>query len=275
MRNLLSAELMRLRKSKTIKVTTIILTGILIFYSLVYFILGKVMAEDPTMADFIPQMSVINSLTTLNEVFVLGILFAIIVNVFNTKDYSQGTLRNFIVSGEPRANIYLSKTIVTILATTLLLIFAFLVQTIFILLIFGWGEAFLFSRLLEFACRFLVLLFVYSAFTTIIIFLAHSFKSSGGVIGITIAIAFFFNIFASISVFSSISLDGTPLEGEPSFFFKLMDIIGKVFVGNHVPGVIKMGGDILDIAIALAVAIGTILLFTILGVYKFNKADLK
>lgn len=274
MKHLLSAEFMRLFKSKTLLLTTIIFSAFSVLGVVVlHFIFQDIQVvpdTTPGIITFDPLMSfyATNTLTNyFSDYLTIGIFIALIINLINTKDYSQGTIRNFMVSGESRTTIYLTKAIITSIATIIFIGISIIVVTLASTIVTGWSTTFASIDLLEFLGRSLLVILIYIAFSTIITFFAHLFQSSGKVIAITLVICFVFQILYGLYTYN-LYISG----GSGSVF---LEIITKIFVPVHLAGVTSLGGELNDILFAVLASVLTILLFTILGILKFKQRDLK
>ena len=265
MKQLLKAEFMRLRKTRSILITTIIFAVIQLFEMFIFYIIGKM--NNPIETGVLIKQYANYSLNGFTDYLVISIFLSIIINKFNTIDYSQGTIRNYMVSGESRTTIYLSKVIISVVATAIFVLINIIINFLITLVLFGWKGNFTFILLLEFIARSLLVTLIYISITTMIVFLSHAFKSNGKVIGITLAINFIFQIIYSARTIAQMI--------NPESKLTFLEVVSKIYIGSHIIDIINLGGKTLDAAIALLVAIITIILFIFLGTYKFKKAELK
>ena len=106
MRNLYVADLKRILKDKLFTVTCI-LAGV---FAVINPLLNKILFEALDMGDLLGGM--MNAKSMLFTAFLpgdnLGLMMPILVAIIVCKDFSQGTVRNKVISGKSRALIFLS-----------------------------------------------------------------------------------------------------------------------------------------------------------------------
>ncbi len=119
---------------------------------------------------------------------VIEILIGILVGALLAKEYSQGTIKNFLAYGKRREEFYLSKFISIVIAITIILMIITITPTIISTLFNGWGQSFEISQVLGMIKTFIVSLMASSAVASLIMVIAILVKSNGATIGISVAI---------------------------------------------------------------------------------------
>ena len=79
---------------------------------------------------------------------VIEIIIGILVGALIAKEYSQGTIKNFLAYGKRREEFYLAKFVSMVIAVTIILAVMTILPTIVVTLMNGWGKAFEISQLL-------------------------------------------------------------------------------------------------------------------------------
>ena len=119
---------------------------------------------------------------------VIEILIGILVAALMAKEYSQGTIKNFLAYGKKREEFYLAKFIAIVVGVAIILEIITILPTIASTIMNGWGQAFEFSQLLGMIKTFIASLIASSAVAALAMVIATLVKSNGATIGITVAI---------------------------------------------------------------------------------------
>ena len=119
---------------------------------------------------------------------VIETLIGILVAALMAKEYSQGTIKNFLAYGKKREEFYLAKFIAIVLGVAIILEIITILPTIASTIMNGWGQAFEFSQLLGMIKTFIASLIASSAVAALAMVIATLVKSNGATIGITVAI---------------------------------------------------------------------------------------
>ena len=119
---------------------------------------------------------------------VIEIIIGILVGALIAKEYSQGTIKNFLAYGKRREEFYLAKFVSMVIAVTIILAVMTILPTIVVTLMNGWGQAFEISQLLGMIKTFVASVIAGSAVAALAIIIATLVKSNGATIGITVAI---------------------------------------------------------------------------------------
>lgn len=110
MKDLLNANFFRLKKDKTFK----IFITIAITITILRILLGYQQMQKIETAGINIETIIIDFMQ------IIGIFIAMFVSLFVGRDYSYGIIRNKIIAGKTRTNIYLSNLVVSIFATTII-----------------------------------------------------------------------------------------------------------------------------------------------------------
>ncbi|MFA5693032.1 MAG: hypothetical protein WC907_05385 [Acholeplasmataceae bacterium] len=194
MNNILKAEYKKFFKSVSFKV----IIGLLLFFPLFMAITYKVLESVAALEDVPIYGNVFNSLgsfmTSFNPVDNFGLIILIIILFIITNDFTSGTIRNKIIGGYSKNEIYLSSFIFSIsIVFVVTTIYAFL--TYFLVGIsLGFGNEKLIDLLKYYVTTITSVIVVYS-FINIII---YKFKSFGISLGIILGSLFIIMIFYSV-----------------------------------------------------------------------------
>lgn len=128
MANLFKAFIFKLRKDLTFKITLIVGVGLAFMMTLLFLLIEKVTDEKVLSG----QMMLLSSLSPVQN---FGIAIPVNLITFTVLEFSQGTIRNKIISGCSKAQIYLSMCLTG-------LVFTFALASVYVLLCFGLGSIF-------------------------------------------------------------------------------------------------------------------------------------
>ena len=190
---------------------------------------------------------------------VIEIIIGILVGALIAKEYSQGTIKNFLAYGKRREEFYLAKFVSMVIAVTIILAVMTILPTIVVTLMNGWGKAFEISQLLGMIKTFVVSVVASSAVAAIAMVIATLVKSNGATIGITVA------IFIGVPTF------GGFLYGIYTWFDRVYEVLP--FYNSALATSIKAGnGDLLR---SLLIALVTIAISLFAGIRIFKAQDIK
>lgn len=190
---------------------------------------------------------------------VIEIIIGILVGALIAKEYSQGTIKNFLAYGKRREEFYLAKFVSMVIAVTIILAVMTILPTIVVTLMNGWGQAFEISQLLGMIKTFVASVIAGSAVAALAMIIATLVKSNGATIGITVA------IFIGIPTLARF------LYGIYSWF----DIVYEVlpFYNSALATSIKAGnGDLLR---SVIISLVTIAISLFVGIKIFKSQDIK
>ena len=190
---------------------------------------------------------------------VMEILIGILVAALIAKEYSQGTIKNFLAYGKKREEFYLAKFVSMIVAIAIISAVMTILPTVVVTMMNGWGQEFEFSQVLGMVKTFVVSLTASSAVVALVMIIATLVKSNGATIGITVA------VFIGVPTFAGF------LYGIYPWFDKIYEVLP--FYNSALATSIKAGnGDLLR---ALLIALVTIVISLFAGVTIFKAQDIK
>ena len=190
---------------------------------------------------------------------VIETLIGILVAALMAKEYSQGTIKNFLAYGKKREEFYLAKFIAIVVGVAIILAVMTILPTIASTVMNGWGQAFEISQLLGMIKTFLASLIASSAVAALAMVIATLVKSNGATIGITVA------IFIGVPTF------GGFLYGIYTWFDRVYEVLP--FYNSALATSIKAGnGDLLR---SLLIALVTIAISLFAGIRIFKAQDIK
>lgn len=190
---------------------------------------------------------------------VIEIIIGILVGALIAKEYSQGTIKNFLAYGKRREEFYLAKFVSMVIAVTIILAVMTILPTIVVTLMNGWGKAFEISQLLGMIKTFVASVIAGSAVAALAMIIATLVKSNGATIGITVA------IFIGIPTLAGF------LYGIYPWFDRVYEVLP--FYNSALATSIKAGnGDLLR---SLLIALVTIAISLFAGIRIFKAQDIK
>lgn len=190
---------------------------------------------------------------------VMEILIGILVAALMAKEYSQGTIKNFLAYGKKREEFYLAKFVAMVVAIAIISAVMTILPTVIVIIMNGWGETFEFLQLVGMIKTFMVSVIASSAVAALAMVIATLVKSNGATIGITVA------IFMGVPTFAGF------LYGIYPWFDRIYEVLP--FYNSALATSIKAGnGDLLRSVIISLVTIG-ISLFV--GIRIFKAQDIK
>lgn len=190
---------------------------------------------------------------------VIEIIIGILVGALIAKEYSQGTIKNFLAYGKRREEFYLAKFVSMVIAVTIILAVMTILPTIVVTLMNGWGQAFEISQLLGMIKTFVASVIAGSAVAALAMIIATLVKSNGATIGITVA------IFIGIPTLARF------LYGIYSCFDRVYEVLP--FYNSALATSIKAGnGDLLR---SVIISLVTIAISLFVGIKIFKSQDIK
>lgn len=190
---------------------------------------------------------------------VIEIIIGILVGALIAKEYSQGTIKNFLAYGKRREEFYLAKFVSMVIAVTIILAVMTILPTIVVTLMNGWGKAFEISQLLGMIKTFVASVIAGSAVAALAMIIATLVKSNGATIGITVA------IFIGIPTLAGF------LYGIYPWFDRVYEVLP--FYNSALATSIKAGnGDLLRTVI---ISLVTIAISLFVGIKIFKSQDIK
>ena len=190
---------------------------------------------------------------------VIEIIIGILVGALIAKEYSQGTIKNFLAYGKRREEFYLAKFVSMVIAVTIILAVMTILPTIVVTLMNGWGKAFEISQLFGMIKTFVASVIAGSAVAALAMIIATLVKSNGATIGITVA------IFIGIPTLAGF------LYGIYPWFDRVYEVLP--FYNSALATSIKAGnGDLLR---SVIISLVTIAISLFVGIKIFKSQDIK
>lgn len=260
--NLLAENYRRLFKGKRFYIVLAVIVGVAFLFSLLYLFLNKLVSQ----ADM-SNMEGVEVQVADMKMYADSLLFAmktdmplligITAGMLIVQDFRNNTIRNKIVIGHSRTNIYLSNLIVS---ETVMLIYElafFVAVLIFGGIILGFKE----FPSEDIIINLLLTLPVQMAMTALIVFLCNTMKNVGGFV-LSITMTYIVNIFSFALQFLNKHEKAQELVREVIPSLQMNLILSSDGVPEHAARMV-----VLMVAITIISTVGGILLF--------NKADLK
>ena len=268
MLNLLKTDLKRVCKDKLFLILCIIAAAFAIFNPLVYKLLFAMvdMVEELDMAIDAKTLC----FTSFSPGNNLGLIMPIFAALVLCKDFSQGTIRNKIICGKTRTQIFLSMLITCAIVMCVVMFFHGILTLLFSLMFFEyqatpftWGS--LGYMLLSFGLEMLVYVFMAALLTLLIVWS----KNAGLAVVLYVAVNFLFVIFGGIVGAAFMFVDPS------KWSYRLLEILNdaNLFMSTVIGSGTSYNLQQL-LCVVLPVRIGTAACI-LLGIFFFKKKDLK
>ena len=288
MYKLLNASFYRLRKNK-IFLGLVILTIIIAVFMLVSEYLNNIKYS---------SVFGISSNTTdillMKFINIIGFFIAIFTSLFVGAEYSDGTIRNKIVAGHSRKNIYLSNLIVSILVGIFLELIYLIIVSIVSIPIFGLVQM-SFLQLAVILLDIIMIIIVYSSIFNFIALICSNITISTVTSLLLILIMFVTDMFLSPTANSTEYIQKNKVMDEQGNItyeiVKNEDYPGKIIQTtcktiinfNPVSQAIEISGnkinmneeDFNNMKVYPLYSLGLIIIITAIGIYLFNIKELK
>lgn len=274
MNELLRIDFRRVLKDKLLIVVGILAVVFALITPVLYAILfsGEEMLNDPMFANMVSAKSMFfQSFSMGNN---LGLIAPILLAIVLRKDFSFGTIRNKIITGKSRSNIYLSLfTVCSVVLIAVVLISAFITLGVSLIFFDYQGTDFTSADLGYFMASLgldiLVLLFM----AAMLSWLCSVANNVGTVIVLYVAISFGLILIGSVT---QVVIALSDYLGGNETVIEIVKFIDRINIGNFV-SYIGMGTEytLKDILYFTIPSVTGIAFFTGLGLLKFNKRDLK
>jgi ABC-2 type transport system permease protein len=186
--------------------------------------------------------------------YFMPVLQAIFITMLITSEYSTETIKDPVSLGFSRGKIYISKLIMVSLGSILMMLVAILTTGITSIFIFGFYGAFSLYDFLLLLRMFFIHVLLYSAYGSIFLMIAFLIKNIGGTMAFT---TFFSLILGSLS-----SVVGN------SYYGRILLLMN--FSSTAMPH-----PQVVDIRMAIAVAISYLILCSSIGGLTFKMQDIK
>lgn len=268
MLNLLKSDLKRFFKDKLFIISLIVVAAFGILSPLLYKLIYE-MATSMEIMDLSGQFTSSNlSLSGLSLSSDVGFIIPIFLAILLSREFSYGTIRNKVVGGHKKYQIYLSSLLTSI-------IFVLAVELVYFLINFGISSCFFKFAVGEVTSKVIGVfigsifldLFIYVTVVSVLQMLVYSFKK------VAIPLAIYF----AVVFLSSILVVGVFAPDESKLAYKIVYFLMKIFPSIQVSTIAGFGEsttfkEVWPILLSNTIYIGG---FTGLGIMIFNKSDLK
>src|SRR5690554_1533189 len=258
--NLLKAEFTKIRKEKTFLISLVIVIVASILISFLYLglelMVNNQAIEEIPLIEFTGKGIFLGSFSPTQNV---GIIIPIVLSMIITREFSYGTIRNKVISGHDKTTIFLSIAIVNLIIGLFLFLINLLSSLLFGSLIMGYGSAMTVNEFLFILKSIGLGLLIYSSIIMFTILISMTVKSLGPTLIIVILSLLFLSLLGTLN----------QLPGVPDNIESIISIIPTYQLVNLTN---------IDTYFVLKSIITAILLnavFIMLGIYIFNKQDLK
>lgn len=260
--NLLAENYRRLFKGKRFYIVLAVIMGLAVLYTLLYYFLNHFMDNMATENMEGVEVQIENSKIYADSLLFMmksdmPLLIGITAGMLIVQDFRNNTIRNKVVIGHSRANIYLSNFIVS---ETVMLIYEaayFAVAAIVGGLALGFKE----FPSKDIVGLLLMTLPVQMAITSLIVFLCNTMKNIGGFV-LSITMTYIVGIF---------SLALALLDKFP----KAQELVGEIIPSLQMSMLLKCN-EVPDNALRMVLfMVGITILSTLGGILLFRKSDLK
>ena len=268
MRNLYVADLKRILKDKLFLVTCI-LAGV---FAVINPLLNKVLFEALDLGDMLGMMA--NAKSMFFSAFLpsdnLGLVMPILIAIIVCKDFSQGTVRNKIISGKSRTAIFLSHLLAAATVMCALMLLHALLTLGVSLCFFSYQEtAFTLADFGYLMASIAFELLVYIAIAAIVTFIATLSKNMGICILLYLAISMGFAIVGAVFQVAGAFLDPSAAGYGAIELLNALNIYTSSLIGAGTTYTAKQVLYILAAPVALTVGC------TLLGIRLFAHKNLK
>ena len=276
MLNLLKTDLKRIFKDKLFLIVCLIGVGLSIFTTGLFAgmegLIEETLENEIFVFSFDSKSLTFNAFSPLND---FGLILPIFIAIIIYKDFSYGTIRNKIISGNSRMNIYLSILLSTIITISICILG-------YSLLTFGFSSIFFdYSQVISFGEDFLYfissLFFAVLCYTFIAVLISFAciiFNNVGIAIVAYFGVAFICTILFSII---GVGINALSSEAGNEVVVSILETINYLNVFNLLGSVIGKG-TVYELKEVLFIILSVIFynsLIISLGIVLFNKKDLK
>lgn len=262
MLSIIKASLYKLVKDRPFKVTMIVGASLAVLFTLVYCIIIPELGSGY-------YMLMSSSTPTSN----FGIAVPINLVVFIIGEFNYGTIRNKIIAGNKKINIYIALFITGVIFSLSLMFVYIGLSTLLGTIICGFVSEGMTVTVQEVLATIGYTIVVYITLSALSLFAATSIRHIGGAITVTILLVFF-GFIAGLIAIINIQLSGNPTI--PDYIY----IVNPLFISALTTESFGMLSSLIpDLGKAMLLSILSnviyIAIFLGLGIYIFNYRDVK
>ena len=266
--NLLKVDIKRALRDKLFLVCAIIGAALAVFSPVLYKVLFSGLGMDELLGAFVSAKA--QCFTAFSPANNFGLIAPILVTIILCKDFSYGTIRNKIISGKSRLQIFLSMFLSSTVVMSILMVAHALITLLVSLIFFDYqSEPFKASDIGYFMLSLLFEILVYVFISALISFFCVAMKNAGVSVVMYVAVNFFFSIVGSITMVAGMAVEYDSTAYKVLEFLNNANLFTSTVIGT---------GTSYEASHILAVLCPTILgsaLLLLLGIKIFNKKDLK
>jgi ABC-type transport system involved in multi-copper enzyme maturation permease subunit len=189
----------------------------------------------------------------------VGLLIPIILSIILTREFSYGTIRNKVICGHKKENIYLSLLISSLVIGLSLFLISALINLLFGSLVLGYGKSFNGDEFLFILKSIGIGLLVYSTIIAFTVFIATLVRSLGFTLIIVIISTVILSMFSSLAAF----------QEDLTVFYDIVSMLPHF----QLISIVEMDNNLVIKSIITTVIY--LSLFTGLGILLLKKRDIK
>jgi hypothetical protein len=278
MKDLLKCELFKLNKNSALRTSIIVTGAVSILFAAIYLVVSyflvDIAGDEADMLGVmlglpIPLYGSYGLKGMPYEWLIYAVMSSILIGGIFASEHQMGIIRNLVMSGKPRHQIFLSKTIIANMAVVGLFLIAIFTSTVLGSIFYGWGPL----SFGQYIGRFSLLLIQVLAFANLVILIASATKNTGAAIGLTVGMFFIFFFLATISTTLLMVDDG--VSDTVLILARVMGVIGDLYPISAINIVTSDSATSTALLRVTLTSLGITGASIGLGMLKFQKEDLK
>ena len=253
--NLIKAELFKLKRNHTFWVLIGVVTT---FYALINYL---VIIDWWNMSTGFNDIGLkeFNALETMKTPIVFNLSISTLAGFFINSDYTNGTIKNQVLSGNKRSHIYLSKLIVFSLGVVVISVILPLITAVLETFLLGHSAIYNFSTVNYLIRSFSLYTIITIAYSAIIMFISSLTRESGKTIIITTVMTIVLFIIEKLLVPMN---EIVRVIYENSIFYQIYQAFNPVLTVN-------------EITKNIFISIVTLVIMTVCGIMIFKRKEIK
>ncbi|MBQ9124453.1 MAG: ABC transporter permease subunit [Acholeplasmatales bacterium] len=275
MRRLLKADFKRFLTDKLFMIGCFVGLGLVFITPLLLQSLESLMGA---IEEGVEITDLINARTFYFEAFSpmsdFGIVLAIFLAIIINRDFSYGTIRNKIINGHKRRNIYLSLFIVTFtIMAGLMLAYAFTTLGIGTLLTNYFRAYNIGKEILLIFLSVIFAAFFFVTITAILVFFSLAFKNVGVSIVLYLVMGFVFSIIYTVATVGNAALESVDANTAIEYIFNFLTYINPFAQLQLLGNILEL--KLYEVVFIIFSQLAVIAIFLFGGIATFNKRNLK
>lgn len=263
--NLIKADLFRIKKDKNLIIALIIMGVFAIITPLVYAIMNNVGGEDLAELEQMGMNLSFNgkfmftSAMSLTQNF--GMILPLLAGILVCKEFGMGTIRNKIISGHTKRNVYISLLLSTMIFVVSLYVIYELIALIFGSIVLGYGTEINGKEILFVLKSLLAGILIYAAITALLVFISTLTRSIGLTIVLQIVSVLILTLIGSVY-----SFPGMP---------EAVETVTKAIPTYQIARICSYDADTALFITSYISSVLYIIILSLSGILFFNRADQK